>query len=350
MLKRRLIHTCTGIAVFTLSVLFLVCGESATEAARDSMHLAAVHVLPSLFPYMVLSSVIVSLDLTEPIYRRLPVERLFRLPRASAAVILCGMLGGFPVGALGACKLYERGGISRADAARLCAISSNTSPAFIVGTVGGMWGRSYAITLLAAQLISSLAIGAVMAKRVSYAPSAPAKKDDAVREGTALVLCRAISESSLNSVAICGYIVFFRVTAAMLSVVLPPLSDVFAVLFEFSSGAALGASRGGLYGICLTGFAVGFSGFSVFMQTANLTERHSIPFAPIFFSKLAQGAIIAAVSAVFCILYSPAPSAPTFSCTHSTMLAPALAVIAVLSAAAIILRKLTGAKYFTRRY
>ncbi len=350
MVKRRLIHTCTGIAAFALSVLFLACGERAAETALDSMHLAAVHVLPSLFPYMVLSSVIVSLDLTEPLYRRLPVERLFRLPRASAAVILCGMLGGFPVGAVGACKLYERGGICRSDAARLCAISSNTSPAFILGTVGGMWGRNYAITLLTAQLISSLVIGAVMARRVRHTPNPPVTRTEAVRESTVGALCRAISEGALNSVAICGYIVFFRVTAAMLSIVLPPLSDIFTVLFEFSSGASLGAVRGGLYGICLTGFSVGFSGFSVFMQTANITERHSIPFVPIFLSKLVCGVLLSAVSALFFFVFSPEPSAAAWSCSHTPSIIPPLAVIFALSAIALVFSKPVRRKYFTRRY
>ena len=321
MIKRKITRGITSILICTLISLFLVFETELTKEARSAMHLAALHVIPALFPYMVVSSVIVSLGLLDPICRFIPTNRLFRLPPSSASVILTGMIGGFPTGALGACKLYEGGALSREDAGRVSALSSCASPAFIIGTVGALWGREYAVFLLITQTVTAFVIAAILARSAASHPSIPTFCD--VPHPTAIhAFCKAVSESALSCVAICGYIVFFRVIARLVGILVPPLCSYAAAILEFSSGASTGAAHGGIFGISITGFAVGFAGVSVFMQSANITSRHGIPFAPIFKTKLIHGVLLALASAVFYAIFKPRPDVAVMCTKIHSYLAP----------------------------
>lgn len=347
MIKRKLVHGIISLSVGVLLTLFLVFEESLSVAARDAMHVSALHVIPTLFPYAVISSVIVSLGLLDPICRFIPMRRLFHLPPESAAVALTGMLGGFPTGALGACKLCERGVISREDAARLSALSSCASPAFIIGTVGSLWGREYAVFILIFQTLSAVVIAAILARGATDGIPIPTTSEVS-RPSPIRALCSSISDSATACVVICGYIVFFRVVATLIGKLVPPLFDYAATLLEFSSGAIAGAARGGIAGISLTGFAVGFSGVSVLMQTANITSPRAIPFSPIFITKLAQGAVLSLASAVFYLIRTP-ESTTVSACTnmHEESTPTVLAII-LFAAAALIFA--VHKKYFSRRY
>ncbi len=344
MIKRKIARAAAGAVAGALAVLFLMQGESAADAAREALVLAAVRVIPSLFPYMVITSVIISLDLLSPFYRRIPTERLFGLPPSSASVMITGMAGGFPVGAVGACRLCEQGDISRLDAARLCALSLNASPAFILGTVGVMWGKDYARFLLSAQIITALTLGVLRRNGGSAAVDAPHGRISVPKQTAAGALCTAISDAAISSVGICGYMVFFKVTSSIIGAVLPQISDIVTVIFEFSAGAAIGAARGGLYGICLTGFAVGFAGFSVFMQTVSLTERAEIPFLPIFIRKLVTGVMLASLSAGFYLIYKPSEASAAVSLSPSGEIFPIILLLTVMLISAIALRRLSRSK------
>jgi hypothetical protein len=166
--------------------------------------------------------------------------------------------------------------------------------------------------------------------------------------GPTRAICTAISESALSCVGICGYIVFFRVLITLIGIIAPPLYEYAAAILEFSTGVSTGAAHGGIFVISLTGFAVGFAGVSVFMQTMNITSRHAIPFTPIFVTKLAQGALLSLASAVFYAVFSP-ESETTVTCTKMHSPHTPIVIIAALFASVIIYFAMHK-KYFSRRY
>ncbi len=346
MIKRKFTHGTISLALCVLITMFLVFEETLTEAARDTLHLSALHIIPALFPYMVISSVTVSLGLLDPICRFLPTRRLFHLPQSSASVIVTGMIGGFPTGAIGAGKLYESGSISREEASRVCALASCASPTFIIGTVGTLWGREYAVFLLVAQTVTAFIIAAILAigKR-----SIPIAENSVKSSHPAPIraVCSAISEGATSCVIICGYIVFFRVLITLIGILVPPLYEYAAAILEFSTGVITGASHGGIFGISITGFSVGFSGVSVFMQNANIISRHGIPNSPILVTKFIHGALLSLASAIYYVIFRPdAKLAEACTKMHSPF-TPYVIVFVLFSA--VIIYFFAHKKYFCRR-
>ncbi len=309
MIFRKVLFAAAALTVGFLTVLLLVYEPIASEAVRDTLGLFFHRVLPPLFPYMVIARLMVSFDLLAPLGRWMRLNRLFRLPSCTASVILTGLLCGFPVGAAGACTLHEQGRISSDAAGRLTALSSNAGPAFVFGTVAALWGsRQYGAFLWLVQTISAVGIACITA-RICRREDIPEEGSGHSSAGTfPEEMCKAVSDSASACLCVCAYIVFFRVTAVLLSQLIPAMAPVFSVLFEFSTGCADGASIGGYAGIFMTGCAVGCAGLSVMMQNYNFIGRRGIPAKMLWITKGIQGIVCGTASVWFYRLHPLIPA------------------------------------------
>lgn len=352
MIKRKTYSSVAALAVCAILILLLIFEDKASSAARESLTLVIERVLPPLFPYMVISSVIISLDLLEPLYSLVPTEKLFRLPRCTAQVILCGLLCGFPIGAAGAARLCGNKRINAREAGVLCAISSYTSPAFLVGTVGKWWGSgNFGVYLFVMQILFCFISGIVLSRIcLPKNDTNTASTDFSAKSGLPSALCNAIHDASLSCLAITGYIVFFRVSAVLLSSVLPVFAPIFTVLFEFSCGSLYGAQVGGILGAALTGFAVGYSGLAVLMQCCNFTASLGVPMKYYICTKIAEGAFLAAGGAVYASINPLSPVASTFSPQTELSLIRAALIIFALLATFLICSRCRKRNYFTHGY
>lgn len=291
----------------TSMILLLVMGDTVNASVLSSLELCVTRVIPPLFPCMVLSSVIISMNLTEPLYRRLPTEKWFGLPRCAAPVLITGILCGFPVGAAGCAQLVRENKISRKDAAGLCAVSSAAGPAFVIGSVGQWWTKEYGLILWLTQVAFSLFSAAFVLRGSGETCSA---KSDSLPSVPCLPVCfcKAVASAASSCLTVTAYVTFFGTAAEVLSRLIPPFTPLFSVIPEFSRGAAFGARTGGMYGIIMTGAAVGFSGISVLMQTASFLVPENISLRPMLVTKIAAMAVSSAVSAVYYAARKPAPS------------------------------------------
>ena len=92
-----------------MALLFLP--DIGAQAARDALALCAQTVIPSLFPFFVLSSLLVSCGAADTLSHLLsPLMRpLFGLSGTGAAALGLGLCGGYPVGARTAAALADLG-------------------------------------------------------------------------------------------------------------------------------------------------------------------------------------------------------------------------------------------------
>ena len=315
MINRKITSSLAALTVSLCLVLLLIFEKTATNEAAVSLSIVAKRVIPTLFPFMVISDIIVSGDLLQPLYSLIPTEKIFRLPRCTASVILCGLLCGFPIGASGAARLYSDKKISQREAEVPCAISSHASPAFTIGVVGGIWGsKRTGVLLYFAEVIYCLISGAILS-RITLPPLTDRKTltpNSAVASSFISSVCGAVHSSSITCLSAAGNIVFFRVLGAVMSVIIPPLASVFAVVFEFSGGAVYGAGVGRVNGGFLTGFAVGFSGLAVLLQCCNFTAPHGIKMNCYILTKTVEGLFLGTIAAILVWCNHLIPAESTF--------------------------------------
>ncbi|MBE6931272.1 MAG: sporulation protein [Ruminococcaceae bacterium] len=152
-------------AVLTAAVGLLVYGETVSQAGRQAVNICLELLIPSLFPFFVVSGLILSCGWANeaaPWFAPL-MKRLFGVNGACAPAFLLGLIGGYPVGARTAIALYRQGTCTKEEAERLLAFCNNSGPAFILGAVGtGILGSARAgILLYAAHILAGISVGVV---------------------------------------------------------------------------------------------------------------------------------------------------------------------------------------------
>ncbi len=125
-----------------LLLLALLClladPASAALGVREGLDLALGTAVPALFPFFLLSSLLVETGTSRALGRflGLPCRLLLGLPASAAPALLLGLTGGYPVGARTVRDLYDRKLLTRSQAIRALACCNNTGPGFLVGLCG----------------------------------------------------------------------------------------------------------------------------------------------------------------------------------------------------------------------
>lgn len=291
------------------------------DAVREALKVCAGMVIPALFPFMALSSFIALSGAAHYISLPFsPLTRLLRLPRAMGATVLMSMTGGYPVGARLIALYLEQGRISPRTAARMLCFCCNAGPAFIISAVGTrlLNNTGAGIALLIAHLLSSLVIGAAMA-RGEKTPRFEAPRDE--RRDSAAAFVEAVKSASSGMIIMCSFIVLFYAVTALLessgatsaavSVLgsVTPMDEGFwraliTGMLEVTSGCIAAASTAGSAPFMLTAFLISFSGISVICQISSCFPPGAIDLQPFILSRVVHGFLTMLISyplfRVFC--------------------------------------------------
>lgn len=117
-----------------LFVLILSYPALSLSYAANGLKLWFDRMVPTLFPFMLLSTVMIRQNLTEGFAAFLyPVAgRLYGMSRNCVYCLLLGFLCGFPMGARTIAEMYERKQLSRREAEFLLAFCNNIGPVYYI--------------------------------------------------------------------------------------------------------------------------------------------------------------------------------------------------------------------------
>ena len=148
--KLTLAAAATGMLVLILD------SRTAAQAAAAGVDLCIRTVIPSLFPFFLLSGY-----LTGNLRGGKWIAKIFRCPKSCGTILLTGILGGYPIGAGLAAREFRNGNITKAQADRLIMFCSQAGPSFLFGIVAGQLDNvRYIWILWAIQLLSALSVTA----------------------------------------------------------------------------------------------------------------------------------------------------------------------------------------------
>ena len=133
-----------------LFVLMLLHPTESLYYAFTGLTLWFQKMIPTLFPFMILSGIMVRMNLTEYFSILLSplLKPLFRVDGQGAYCIIMGFLCGFPMGARVITDLYMRGKLSHQEAEYLLAFCNNIGPIYFTGFVLPVLGLSSSLLLL----------------------------------------------------------------------------------------------------------------------------------------------------------------------------------------------------------
>ena len=286
-MKRKLflIFSCAAF----IAAIFL-SGEIA-ESCRFALRICAETIIPSLFPFFILSVLVNRLGLPlwlGSLFSR-SSQRLFGVSGAGATALVMGLTGGYPMGAAYIADMQRQGQIDRKESEKLLAFCNNSGPAFIIGAVGcGVFGSvKLGVCLYAVHILSAVSVGLLLRgdKSNFNFPTA----DEPVRLSTyvsfSLAFTDAVKTAVSSVINVCGFAVFFTVivkiiekntavsslfhflagiTGLDIACIRTFFSGIFELGCSLSEMAALIPSPSNL---ALVSFILGWGGVSVHMQT-----------------------------------------------------------------------------------
>ncbi len=259
-----------GAAAFLGLLILILDSRRALEGAREGLELCIRTVVPSLFPFFVLSGVLTANLGTFPGLKAL--GKAFGLRNGAETLLIPALLGGYPVGAQSAAQLYRAGRLDRQSAEKLLAFCSNGGPAFLFGMAGGLFSRPWmAWGLWGIHVLSAWLVARLMPVQVKI----PLSEKKAPGPDVLSLALETMGK-------VCGWVILFRVVIAFLSRwflwALPLETQVLLIgCLELSNGCcelALISSENTRFVLCAGMLA--FGGLCVTMQTASVTGGLSL--------------------------------------------------------------------------
>ena len=269
-------------------MMLILDSRTGLEGAKIGIDICIKTLVPSLFPFFILSILLTDTLLGQSLKVLQPIATLCRLPRGSESLLAIGFLGGYPVGAQNVSFAYRQGAVSLSDAQRMVVFCNNAGPAFLFGFLGQIFQNPLCPWILwLIHIISALAVGFLIpgGKQETSAgiPSSQIRISD------------ALAKSVHVMAQVCAWVVLFRIMLQFLQrwifCFIPGGAQLLITGFlELANGCLLlqNLSSDGLKFV-LSALMLGFGGICVTLQTCSVSVPLSLHlYIP---GKILQGCI-----------------------------------------------------------
>ena len=288
----------SGLPVLVLFLAMLFSPKAVFEGAESGLLLWFQVVFPTLFPFMLVSGLMLSgggLVVISRIFGRLFSTLFATSPNGSFAVI-AGFLCGYPMGAKVSADLVRSGRISRDEGAYLLSFCNNTSPIFIMNFI--VWKTfdreelmiPTLLILIGAPAFLSLFFRRFYLKGRKKFPDLSDKKKNNVKLLNFEMLDSCLADSFESIVKVGLYIIFFSILIALpgklsaghplLAGILPALEMTNGILMIHKAAPDLTVSYPLILGL------TSFGGFCSAAQTKCMLKAASLPILPYIIQKL----------------------------------------------------------------
>ena len=309
------------LTIATLFLLYcLLCFPQALlQKSIQSVDLWFHNVLPSLFPFLTATGILIRLGVAHKIghFFQPIMKPLFGISGICAFPLILGMISGYPSGAKITVTLCQKNALSQKDAQRILSFCNNAGPLFVVGTVGTAFLNHPAMGYYMLFCIFSGALLTGILFRFFYTN----QKNDVIpkyhytisptTETTGKILADSVSDAMETVTQIGGFIILFGVIieslhqtgiityiakslSAILSLSIYDIEGILGGILEMTNGAALLSQSSSSIQIqltCITAI-LSFGGLSILSPI-------SVSSAKYIFSKCVNS-ILSAFICYFC--------------------------------------------------
>ena len=312
------------ILIVTFNLLLLFFPQIVLAASRDGLLLWFNNVLPALLPFMIATSMLISLGFAEFFARFTApfTQKIFNLPGEAGFGILAGLTSGYPMGAKIVADLKKKEQLNTEQAQHLLAFCNNAGPLFVVGVVGvGMFENAgVGYVLWVSHILAALLVGLIL-RPTGKAPlpvgstQLPTDQSDAAifltadknhdiphKEPLGKILGEAVKNAMESMTLIGGLIIFFSVVAAVVGTLgimdIPLLGGIITGFLEVTGGVRrLVLSQSGMT-LPAVAFILAFGGFAVHAQSFHFLAGSGVKAVPYLWAKGLHGAIAAMLTIV----------------------------------------------------
>ena len=309
---------------FVFLILLLFCSKDCISLSTNGLLIWYRNMIPSLFPFMVLSGFMVRTGLSIKIGQLLhPIlSFLFPLPSQMLYVIFMGFLCGFPMGAKIITDMLDKEQLSLKEGEYLLAFCNNIGPLYMLGYVIPLFNYNNIWQILGYMYLIPFSYGILL--RYFYAKSftkqavmaCSYKKTIPIRTNYISCFQHSLSSAIEQITMLGGCMIFFNcllifpkqlnmflsniVPASSLTFLISIISSVFEIgggLQQLSSVATNSVSDTHFF---LPLSLLTFGGFSCIMQTCFILKNTGLKIHTYVMHKLLQSCIFIILMLISC--------------------------------------------------
>lgn len=315
--KSKIFQNIFIILILSILSYFLVFSKTNFEITSNIVSIFISIVIPSLFPFILFGNILIYSNyfnlLVNSSINKI-IKLYFKTSNYGASAIIFGFLFGYPNGARYVNELYENKKIGFKEAEYLLMFVNNSSPAFILSSIGvGLFHNiRIGILLLASHITSSIIIGKIFSYRYKLKEE---KRNSFItsQEGETLLnynisfetITKSIIKSIYTMCMIFGFMVIFILAynymLNTLSYIVKPnklISAFMLAIAELTSGLnnliALPINLKTL--VILISFFLGFSSLSINFQIFSCVHKNEFKLKSIIKGKLLHGILSAIIT------------------------------------------------------
>ncbi len=290
-------------AVIITGVLLLIFAENAADGIRKSLLLCAGTLIPSMLPFLVLTSYISCSGMLAQLGR--PFNKiskfLFKLPGESFGIFIMSVVSGFPIGLKMTSDALESGVITGNQAKRMALFCFGGGPAFIINTVGlFMAGSAKAGIIFYISLTLVSLITGIITRFFAKDDNAENISEIKLKSQNPIIL--AAENAVKTMISICGWIVIFASFENIItSLPIPESAKIWINMFsEVTKGCSESIGR---YPLPVCAFVLGFGGLCVHCQILPYIKRTGLDCKLFICVRLLNGAASAALSQMIMFIF-----------------------------------------------
>ena len=273
------------------------------EYVKEGLGIAIECVIPTSFPFMIISDLYVQYGRPENIrLLQKAFSTLFGFAPSALAPFICGNICGFPIGAKMIADNYEANRLTKEEAERMLPLSNNPSCAFVIGGVGlGIYGNLSIGILMLISIYTAILICAIITRKT---PDKNHYTDINMRQNYSFV--DSVKRAGTSSIGIISFICIFSVINGLIKkrIKYPPFLYVLYALSEVTNAVKFFSSLHTVpqhFSLCLSAFSLGFGGVCVGMQASAFTLSSGLSMLKYYRIKILEGLLSASV---FSILFT----------------------------------------------
>lgn len=309
------------ILLITICIIFILSPAVYSKTCLDAISLWATKVLPSLFPFFIITRIIVSLVSMKPNKVDKLMNKVYHTPSMSSVIFFLSLLSGYPMGAKLICTAYENSQMDKQQAEKLLSICSVSGPMFMVGTVGVGFLLSIkaGFIILTANIISVIINGLIYRGKKCELKEIPYQSKQNTN-----ILHDAVYDALMSILVVGGFMVLSSLILEVLNNlgIMNVISDAICSVFRLNESQDVVNSilsgtieiTDGIAKLSITNCSlrsmtiisstfIAFGGISIFMQSIAFTSRIKISAKIIFKQKFTQAIICLIITTLLSILF-----------------------------------------------
>ena len=284
-------------------ILIFKFPDSIKTGITGGLQICFYTIIPSLFPFMVISSYIIKSGIFSPIFNFFsPITKfLFKQPSCTTSVILLSMIGGFPIGLKMIDELYQKDKITKNEAERLSLFCMNGGPSFVITALGVNMFESVklGIIIYISLCLSSLVIGVFS----RFFSDGLVKNQDYNKKTLVYSSFSASVSDGLQGILnICAWIVLFSALNECLKIHInhKQILAILSSIIEISNGCVTSVGK---IPLPLFSFFIGLGGFCVHCQVSGYMKNCDIRYTHFLLGRISHGVLSAIITHIILIFF-----------------------------------------------